>query len=732
MAAGRLQLLGQADVVREVVLAGIGAGQVAGVADRRLAEAARLQHRVDRDPHVLDPIERIEDPEEIDAGRRGLLDEEAHHVVGVVLVADAVGAAQQHLGQHVRHGLAQRGQALPRVLLEEPHGDVEGRAAPAFHGQKLGQQARVVGRDGDHVVAAHARRQQRLVGVAEGGVGEQQALLVEHPFGEARRAQLLEPLAVARRRIAVRQPGQRRQLVPLGRHGAAGHLRVAVDLHVADEAEQPGRPVAALGKLEQLRGLVDEAGGVVAVAELGVADHALEKQEVGGDAANPELAQRTVHAPGRLLRRRRPGGDLLQQRIVERRDQRAGIGRAAVEADAEAGGAAVGPDPPVVRHEVVLGILGRDPALQRVAVERDRLLGRHAAFRAADLGAGGDVDLRLDDVDAGHLLGDRMLDLDARIDLDEVEIAAVEVVEELDRAGVAVARGAAQAHGVVGQFGAPRLVEIGRRRALDDLLVAPLDRAVALEEVHQVAVPVADDLDLDVARPAHQLLQEDLVVAEGGLGLAPPGGDLLVQLALAFDLPHAAPAAAPARLQHERIADLRGDPPGLRRIVRQGAAGRDHGDARFLGERTGGDLAAQAAHDVGGRPDEGEARRRAGVGQLRLLREEAVARMDRVGAGVARDADHLCDVEIGLHRVLAFADQVAFVGLEAVQREAVLVGVDRDRLDRQLVGRADHADGDLAAVGDQELAERRRAPRCGIPDGHDRTHPSETAITRLI
>ena len=48
------------------------------------------------------------------------------------------------------------------------------------------------------------------------------------------------------------------------------------------------------------------------------------------------------------------------------------------------------------------------------------------------------VDLRLDDVDAGHLLGDGVLDLDARIDLDEVEAPGRGVLQELHRAGADV------------------------------------------------------------------------------------------------------------------------------------------------------------------------------------------------------------------------------------------------------------------------------------------------------
>ena len=59
---------------------------------------------------------------------------------------------------------------------------------------------------------------------------------------------------------------------------------------------------------------------------------------------------------------------------------------------------------------------------------------------------------------------------------------------------------------------AARLAELGRgvRRGclLDDLLVAPLDGALALAQVHHCAVARAEDLHLDVPRVLHVLLQE--------------------------------------------------------------------------------------------------------------------------------------------------------------------------------------------------------------------------------
>ena len=85
--------------------------------------------------------------------------------------------------------------------------------------------------------------------------------------------------------------------------------------------------------------------------------------------------------------------------------------------------------------------------------------------------------------------------------------------------------------------------------------------------------------------------------------------------------------------------------------------------------------------------------------------------MDRVHLRLTRDAEDVVDLEVGLDRALALADQIGLVGLEAVQREAVLLGVDRDGADAELVGGAQHADGDFAAVGDEEAADPLRHGR---------------------
>ena len=60
-------------------------------------------------------------------------------------------------------------------------------------------------------------------------------------------------------------------------------------------------------------------------------------------------------------------------------------------------------------------------------------------------------------------------------------------------------------------------------RLLPDLLVAALQRAVALAEMDGLAGAVAEHLDLDVARLLEIFLDVDGVVAEGGLGLGARG-----------------------------------------------------------------------------------------------------------------------------------------------------------------------------------------------------------------
>ncbi len=117
---------------------------------------------------------------------------------------------------------------------------------------------------------------------------------------------------------------------------------------------------------------------------------------------------------------------------------------AAVEADTVAARRTVGRDAARVRPEALRRVFGRDPALER-GPGHDNVRLRDA--KVGQGGAGGDLQLGLDEVNGRHFFGDRVLDLDPGVHLYE-HVAARPVHQELDGAGVEVADSPGKGHGV--------------------------------------------------------------------------------------------------------------------------------------------------------------------------------------------------------------------------------------------------------------------------------------------
>ena len=129
------------------------------------------------------------------------------------------------------------------------------------------------------------------------------------------------------------------------------------------------------------------------------------------------------------------------------------------------------------------------------------------------LGARRDHDLALHQVDIGHHLRHRMLHLDARVHLDEVQ-PPVLIHQELDRPRIPIPdlrqRLAENLANLIPQFRS----HLRRRRFLQQLLMPPLDRALALAQAHDIAVLVGQHLKLNVPRMLDVLLHVQIAVAE--------------------------------------------------------------------------------------------------------------------------------------------------------------------------------------------------------------------------
>ena len=167
---------------------------------------------------------------------------------------------------------------------------------------------------------------------------------------------------------------------------------------------------------------------------------------------------------------------------------------------------------------------------------------------------------------------------------------------------------------------------------------------------------------------------------------------------------HAAPAAAARRLEDHRKADAPRLFDGVIGIAEDLAA-REQRKPEALRVAARGDLVAPRAHRLGRRPDERHAALLAERGELGVLGEEAVARMDCVGAGDLGGADDRRNIQV-TRRSGSRADAHRLVGEAHVQRAGVDVGVHGDRRDAELAAGADDAQRDLAAVRDEDLLER--------------------------
>ena len=108
-----------------------------------------------------------------------------------------------------------------------------------------------------------------------------------------------------------------------------------------------------------------------------------------------------------------------------------------------------------------------------------------------------------------------MLDLDTRVDLDEV-VPAHLVNKELSGTGIPVVHTLCQLDGVREDCFPDLLRKVSSRSDFDDFPMTPLDGTVALEEMNDVAVSVGEDLDFDVARAFKETFYEDGTVSKGG------------------------------------------------------------------------------------------------------------------------------------------------------------------------------------------------------------------------
>jgi len=225
-----------------------------------------------------------------------------------------------------------------------------------------------------------------------------------------------------------------------------------------------------------------------------------------------------------------------------------------------------------------------------------------------------------------------------------------------------------------------------------------------------MALRVAEDLDLDVARAGDVTLDQHVVVTEAGLGFALARSQGLDEVFGTVDAPHALAATAGAGLDEHRVADARGlgrQEGGL--VVVAVVAGHQR-HAGLVHQRLGRALAAHGGNGAGRRADEHQALFGASLGEVLVLAQEAVARVDGLRAGGLGGVDDALPLQVAVAwRVAAHVHRL--VAGTHVAGLRVGVGVDGHGAHAQAARGGGHTAGDFAAVGDQDLLEHGSARR---------------------
>ena len=250
-------------------------------------------------------------------------------------------------------------------------------------------------------------------------------------------------------------------------------------------------------------------------------------------------------------------------------------------------------------------------------------------------------------------------------------------------------------------------VEAGRGRLLDYFLVATLDGAVAFAEMNGMAMHVAEQLHLDMARLGKVFFHIDFVIAESGSCFATRQLIGLTNFASVQRDLHTLATATRRRLDEDGVADFFGHLDGLiDRLYRTVAAGNGR-HAMRLDRLLGSNLVAHNADMVRRRADKGEAVLFYHLGKIGIFRHEADAGVDGVGAGDAgrrQDGGYVQITVLGRRRPDA----------DALVRQAHMHGIgiggrmNGDGGNTHFPAGAVDAEGDFPAIGDQDFFEHSR------------------------
>ena len=243
-----------------------------------------------------------------------------------------------------------------------------------------------------------------------------------------------------------------------------------------------------------------------------------------------------------------------------------------------------------------------------------------------------------------------------------------------------------------------------------------LNGALTFSQVHNIAMSVAEYLDLNVPRSREIPLQIHAAITERRECLARRCLECPFQVLRRLDDPHALPTPASGSFQKNRIANgsgsfgrLVGTGYGIREARHDRNPGRSHAATRLS-------LVPHRCDRLGGRSDEDQTGGLDRGREVGPLGKESVSGMDRRYPFCQGELDDRVAPQIALRR-WSRADAVGLIGLKHVRGQSVGLGIHGDRPDPTFAGTSGDSDGDFAAICDKDGADQDVAGIRGARSG---------------
>ena len=224
-------------------------------------------------------------------------------VVGKRRVSHAVGSTEKHLERNVGYKLPHLPEPLPRILVEEAHGHIEGSSTPALKSPGIGIGVAGLLGNGEQIGGPHTGSEERLMGVTPGRVHDKTSLVGADGLGEAFGAIVEDNVPPALRAGCRCVDSFPLEIVELGDLDLApefGLTNLALDLATVDGklseiSEELLGSVLGANEVEEGGRVIDKGGPALAFHEGVVCEELEQEGDVGLHATDTELDQRAEH-----------------------------------------------------------------------------------------------------------------------------------------------------------------------------------------------------------------------------------------------------------------------------------------------------------------------------------------------------------------------------------------------------------------------------------------------------